>query len=226
LTRYTNADERPSKQTRILLVDDHPMLRGALTQLIHSQPDMVVVAQTGLAADVLALAHLYTPDLVCMDIGLQSMSGTEVTRLLSTEMPHIKVLALSTHSDQLNVMDMLTAGARGYLTKEEDSKEFIHAIRAVMLGHIYLCPDVAAMLAQNLVYKQGISKPQAVLSTRERQVLQLVTRGQTSALIGVQLQIAEATVDVHRRNIMRKLNLHSVAELTRYAISNQWAAAT
>jgi two-component system NarL family response regulator len=213
-------------KTRIIVVEDHPMFRAALCQLIHSQPDMVVVAQTGMASDVLALVHLHAPHLVCMDIGLQSMSGTDLTRLLTTALPHIKVLALSTHSDQLHVLDMLAAGARGYVTKGEDSEEFFRAIRSVMLGNTYLCPDVANMLALNLVHKQGVSKPQTMLSARERQVLKLVTHGQTSNLIAQQLQIAEATVDVHRRNIMRKLNLHSVAELTRYVVSNEWSCTT
>ena len=202
------------------------MLREALCQIIHAQPDMQLVAQTGLANEVLALARMHGPHLVCMDIGLQSLSGTDLTRMLLAELPHIKVMALSTYSDQLHVLDMLGAGARGYVTKGEDSQEFIQAIRAVMLGDIHLCPDVASMLALNLVYKQGLGQPQKILSPRERQVLQLVSQGQTSGLIGQQLQIAEATVDVHRRNIMRKLNLYSVAELTRYVISNQWACTT
>jgi DNA-binding NarL/FixJ family response regulator len=202
------------------------MFRVALCQLIHSQPDMEVVAQTGVASDVLALVHLHAPHLVCMDIGLQSMSGTDLTRLLMADLPHIKVLALSTYSDQLHVLDMLAAGARGYVTKGEDSEEFFRAIRSVMLGNTYLSPDVASMLALNLVHRQGLSKPQTMLSARERQVLKLVTQGQTSNLIGQQLLIAEATVDVHRRNIMRKLNLHSVAELTRYVVCNEWSCTT
>jgi len=203
---------------RVLLADDHQMFRDALCNLLHSRPDLEVVAQTGDGLQVLGLARACAPHIVCMDIGMPGMNGVEVTRALRAAMPHVKVIALSAYTDQRYVMDMLGAGACGYVTKAEASDELLRAIEAVQRGRTYLCPDVSGAVADAVLNKGDRPQPASALGARERQVLQLVAEGYTSNQIGQKLHIASSTVEVHRRNIMRKLGLHSVAELTRYVV--------
>jgi two-component system NarL family response regulator len=213
-------DPHPMKM-RILIVDDHKMLRGAMCHLMQAQPDMQVVGQSCDGQDIVELAQQTAAHLVCMDIGLPGMNGIELTRLLLRALPHLKVVALSAYSDKLHVLDMINAGAKGYVTKVEDGDELLRAIRAVYNGRLYLSPDVAEVVTQSLIVKIRPGRPTVVLGARERQVLKLVAQGLTSSQIAAQLLIASSTVDVHRRNIMRKLDRHSVAELTRYVIENE-----
>ena len=203
---------------RILLVDDHQMFRNALRSLLEKSPNLDVVGETGNAFEVVELARNTSADIVCMDIGMPGMNGIEATRKLIATCPLVKVIALSTYSDQKYVKDMMTAGASAYITKVEAAEELLRAIVAVRQNRKYLCPDVAdALIGAFTHLHEGDSSK---LSNRERQVLQLVAEGHTSAIIADLLNIALSTVEVHRRNILRKLNLHNAAELTRYAISN------
>jgi len=204
---------------RVLLADDHQMFREALCNLLQSRPDVEVVAQTGDGLQVLGLARVCAPHIVCMDIGMPGMNGVEVTRALRAALPDVKVIALSAYTDQRYVMDMLAAGAGGYVTKAEASDELLRAIEVVQRGRTYLCPDVSGAVADAGLSRGAGPQPAAPLGVRERQVLQLVAEGHTSNQIGQKLHIASSTVEVHRRNIMRKLGLHSVAELTRYVVA-------
>lgn len=206
---------------RILLADDHQMFREALQNLLHSQPDLEVVGQTGDGLQVVNLARATAPHIVCMDISMPGLSGVEATRSLLVVLPQVKVIALSAYSDQAFVLDMLNAGASAFVTKAETSDELLRAIRAVLRGRTYLCPDVAGVVAQALTTQDGSVRPTVVLGPRERQVLKLVAEGHTSQQIADLLCIAASTVEVHRRNIMRKLDRHSVAELTRYVIDSE-----
>lgn len=208
-------------KVRVLLADDHQMFREALCHLLQSQPDMEVVGQTGDGMQVLDLARRTAPQIVCMDISMPGMDGAEVTRILRTVLPQVMVVALSAYSDQQYVLDMLNAGASGYVTKAEASDELLRAIRTVLSGRTYLCPDVAGVVTGALVGQGGAARPTAVLGARERQVLKLVAEGCTSVQIADMLNIAPSTVEVHRRNIMRKLDRHSVAALTRYVVNNE-----
>lgn len=208
-------------KVRVLLADDHQMFREALCHLLHSQPDMEVVGQVGDGTQVVELARTVQPQIVCMDIGMPGMDGTEVARQLLAALPQVKVVALSAYSDQQYVLDMLNAGASGYVTKAEASDELLRAIRAIMRGRTYLCPDVAGVVTGALFSQGGAARPSAVLGARERQVLKLVAEGCTSNQIADMLNIAPSTVEVHRRNIMRKLGRHSVAALTRYVVNNE-----
>lgn len=214
-------------KTRIFLADDHKMFRDALCHLLQSQPDLAVVGQAGDGLQVLSEARACVPDVVCMDIHMPGMNGIEVTRALHAVLPQVKVVALSAYADQHYVTDMLGAGASGYVTKAEASDELLRAIRTVVNGRIYLGQDVAAALAGARPGQRHA--PLGALGARERQVLKLVAEGHTSQQIAELLFIAASTVEVHRRNIMRKLNLHSVAELTRYMVSAEreanWPAA-
>ena len=203
---------------RILLADDHQMFRDALCTLLQGLADLEVVAQTGDGLQVLGLARACAPHIVCMDIGMPGMNGVEVTRALRAASPDVKVIALSAYADQRYVMDMLAAGACAYVTKAEASDELLRAIEAVRRGRTYLCPDVAGALTSAMLRQGDTARPTSALGARERQVLHLVAEGYTSNQIGDKLYIASSTVEVHRRNIMRKLGLHSVAELTRYVV--------
>jgi len=156
-----------------------------------------------------------------MDISMPGMNGIELTRSILQQWPHIKVVALSAHDDQRHVLDMLDAGASAYVTKLEASTEVLNAVRAVLRGRTYLCPDVAGVVTDSMLGRRARSS--VVLGERERQVLKLVAAGHTSNQIAQQLLIASSTVEVHRRNIMRKLDRHSVAELTRYVVNNERA---
>ena len=211
----------PPEKVRVLLADDHQMFREALCHLLQSQPDMDVVGQAGDGMQVVELARKTNPQIVCMDISMPGMDGAEVTRTLRKALPQVMVVALSAYSDQQYVLDMLDAGASGFVTKAEASDELLRAIRTVLSGRTYLCPDVAGVVTGALMGQGGAAKPVAVLGARERQVLKLVAEGCTSNQIADMLGIAPSTVEVHRRNIMRKLGLHSVAALTRYVVNNE-----
>ncbi len=205
---------------RIMLADDHQMFRDALRSLLEKTADLLVVAETGNGLDVVNLARAHLPDIVCMDIGMPGMNGIETTRRLLAARPGIKVIALSAYSDQRFVLDMMRAGASAYVTKAEAGSELLRAINAVRQNRNYFCPDVTNVVMDAVSRGEDQGKPVAQLGARERQALQLVAEGYTSAQIAEQMQIAASTVDVHRRNIMRKLNKHSIAELTRYAIQS------
>jgi DNA-binding NarL/FixJ family response regulator len=205
---------------RLLVVDDHQIFREALQRLLLSVTDILVVGQASTGAEVLELARTTAPAVVCMDINLPDISGIEVTRALRTALPKVKVVALSAYLEQRYVLEMLKAGASAYVTKSEGCDELLHAIRAAAQGRTYLSSDAADLVAGTLIDKSA-GYYQKILGDREWQVLKLVADGLTSSTIASQLGIVTATVEVHRRNIMRKLDIHSVAELTRYVDNHQ-----
>jgi len=206
---------------RILLADDHQMFREALRILLERTPEFEVVAETGDGLEVFALARETSPNIVCMDIDMPGLSGIEITRQITAALPLIKVIALSTFSDRGYVADMLHAGAAAYVTKAEAGAELLRAIDAVRRNRSYLCPDATDAVKEGM-FSQRDERHSVVarLGARELQVLQLVAVGMTSSQIARQLGIALSTVEVHRRNIMRKLNVDGVVGLTRYAIRN------
>ena len=208
------------KSIRILLVDDHQIFREALRSLLEKEPHFKIVGETGNAFDVVKMVRENAPNIVCMDIGLPGMNGIQTTKLLLASNPAIKVIALSSHLDQQYVANMMNAGASAYVTKGEAADELLRAIHTVLKHRKYVSPEIANVVSGLLTTTSSKITP-SQLTGRESQVLQLVAEGHTSALIAERLHIAEATVDVHRRNIMKKLNLHNVAELTRYAIDNK-----
>ena len=204
---------------RILLVDDHQIFREALQRLLLSVTDLEVVGLASSGVEVLELARATAPHVVCMDINMAGINGIEATRSLHTALPGVKVVALSAYLEQRYVLEILQAGATGYVTKSEGCDELLHAIRAAAKGRTYLSSEVVALMAGDLLGQQ--TEPcQKTIGTREWQVLKLVADGHTSNVIASKLGIAASTVEVHRRNIMRKLDLHSVAELTRYVDSH------
>lgn len=201
----------------VMLADDHKILREALRSVLERETDISVVAEANDGMETLRIAKETMPRIVVMDIGMPDMGGIEATRRLHAENPDIKVLALSTFFDRRIVMQMLEAGASGYVAKSAGGDELLRGIREVAAGKTYLSPEIAAVVIDGVRGRKGASENEQ-LGRREREVLALLADGKTSYEIGVRLHIATSTVDVHRRNIMRKLNLHSVAELTKYAI--------
>jgi DNA-binding NarL/FixJ family response regulator len=204
---------------RVLLVDDHRIFREALRSLLEQMPDILVVGEAGNGEEAIALARQLAPDIVCMDIAMPGINGLEATRELHAACPGIKVIALSTHADHVYVMDMMAAGASAYVTKAEGGKELLRAIEAVSNGHQYLCASITDTTTRAMV-NQRQGRTHALLGDRERQVLCLVAQGMNSPQIAAHLGIATSTVEVHRRNIMRKLDLHNAVDLTRYVISS------
>lgn len=204
---------------RILLADDHQMFREALRILLEQRAGCKVVAETGDGLQVLALIRDTAPDIVCLDIEMPGMKGIEITRLITAAFPAVKVIALSTFCDQGYVKDMLDAGAQGYVTKTGAGAELLRAIETVQQNRTFLCPvAIDALRAQASVPEVDKSSPAVKLGAREIQVLKLVAVGMTSGQIAEQLAIALSTVEVHRRNIMRKLGVDNAVGLTRYAI--------
>jgi two-component system NarL family response regulator len=207
-------------KTRVVLADDHQMFRQALRAMLEKEPGIQVVAEAADGNELIKLAGKTPFDIVCMDIGMPHMNGTEATRRLLSMCPEAKVIGLSAFVDRDFILDLLKAGASGYVTKTEAGDELLRAIQAVRLNRKYLCSDVADAVTGALINNPDGRTSATRLGARERQVLQLVAEGCTSVQIAERLHIAPSTIEVHRRNIMRKLDLHSVAELTKYAIRN------
>ena len=198
---------------RVALVEDQRLVRQALSALLAREPGIEVVGEAANGRDAIALAQAKRPDVMLLDISLPEIDGIEVARTLRRLMPELKIIALSIHNEQRFVQEMLAAGAIGYVDKSSAYEELVRAVRAVMQGQIYLSPEVtrSALAPVTAVHKASISQ-------REREVLALLAAGKRSREIAGHLHLSTATVEVHRRNIMRKLGLRTVAELTHYAI--------
>jgi DNA-binding NarL/FixJ family response regulator len=204
--------------TTITLADDHQMFRQMLRAMLDKVPDLEVIAEAGDGDELLRSVKKRQPDIVCMDLSMPGMNGVEATRQLLAINPKVKVIGLSALGDPDFVLDMLNAGAVAYVTKAEAADELLRAIRLVSVNRTYLCPRIASTVTDALL-DGAIRNAQAPrLGARERQVLQLIAEGHTSPDIATRLHLASSTVEVHRRNIMRKLGVHNIAELTKYAI--------
>jgi two-component system, NarL family, response regulator NreC len=204
----------------ILLIDDHRLMREGLRAIIEREPGMRIVGEADTGAQAIDLAASLRPHVVVMDVAMPDLNGFEATRRIHHADPGIKVLALSMHSDRHYVAQMLEAGANGYLRKSAAGDELIRAIRIVCSGGTYLSPALATTMLEHFMQRPDKS-PQPdinVLSTREREVLQLLAEGHSSKEIAVKLHRAVKTVESHRRQIADKLNLHGVAEMTKFAV--------
>lgn len=204
---------------RILLVDDHRVVVEGLRALLNDEQGLEVV---GLAEDgrtALAMVDQLSPEVVIMDVTMPELSGIQATATLVADHPRTRILALSTHTDGRYVRSMLEAGAHGYVTKQMAGEELVQAIREVAQGRKYLSSDVTESVVDGYVKKVVDDRSaMTMLGGREREVLQLLAEGLTSGEIADRLDISTNTVDTHRRNLMKKLDLHSVAELTKYAV--------
>ncbi len=206
---------------RILLADDHTVIRIGLKLLLERQPDFEVVgeADDGLAAG--KLASQLEPDVIVMDVAMPNLNGIEATRQIVTAHPKIAVVILSMHSDESYVMRALKAGARGYLLKDSAEAELIQAVRTVVTGKSFFSAVVSKMLLEDYVrnlQQRGIEDSYDLLTPREREVLQLAAEGKSNKESAALLNLSAHTVETHRTNLMQKLNLHSVPELILYAV--------
>ena len=206
------------KRIRILLADDHALVRQGFRMILGAQPDMEIVGEAGNGREALELAEKLTPDIVVMDVAMPELNGIEATRRLFAANPHIRVIALSMHKDSVYVREILRAGARGYLLKDSGADDLVKAIRAVAGGESYLSPAVSNAVLDD--YRKHVTNPIDLLTSREREVLQMLAEGKTNKEIAVVLNLSVYTVDAHRGRIMEKLNLHSINELVRFALRN------
>lgn len=204
----------------ILLAEDHIIVREGLRSLIERKPDMEIVGEAENGRMALQLVRKLHPDVVVMDITMPELNGIEATQQIKNEMPKVRVVALSVHCDRRFVLGMLTAGASAFLIKECAFADLVRAIKAAVDGHIYLSPKIADnVIKEYLQYTSHDDGPNyQPLTSREREVLQLIAEGKSTRKIGAVLHISIKTVEMHRKNIMEKLNLHSIAELTKYAL--------
>jgi DNA-binding NarL/FixJ family response regulator len=209
---------------RVLLVDDHPLTRHGIAQLIGQQPDLVICGEAGTAEQALDCVRSQQPDLVLVDVTLPGKPGLELVKDLATTFPEVAVLVFSMHDETLYADRVLRAGARGYLMKSAGGEELLKAIRHVLGGKVYLSQDLSDRILDNL--SGTLRRPAGVLSVlsdREFEVFQLVGDGLPTREIGLRLHISGKTVEAHRLRIREKLDLKNASELTKYAV--RWAGA-
>lgn len=208
-------------EIRLLLVDDHEMVRTGLKMLLESQSDLVIVAEASTAHQALELVSTHNPDVVVMDITLPDMSGIEATRRIKEIHPEVAVVALTIHEDEQYFFEMLHAGASGYVPKRAAPDDLLNAIRAAHEDEIYLYPSLAKTLVEDFLERTRLEEDTAsldLLTPREKEVLEMLAKGSSNDEIAEVLSISKHTVARHRENLMRKLELHSRSELVKYAI--------
>ncbi len=208
---------------RVLLAEDHTIVRKGIRSLLDDEPGIDVVGEAGNGRDAVAQAEALLPDIVVMDHTMPLLNGLEATRQIRKLLPHVRVLILTMHTNEEYVFQFLQAGAAGYLVKQTAPTDLITAIQAIHRGDSFLSPAVSRAIIDEYVRAgeaSGKNASDSVLTEREREVLQLVAEGFTNQEIGQQLHISAKTVGVHRLNLMQKLDLHNLADLTKYAIRN------
>jgi DNA-binding NarL/FixJ family response regulator len=209
------------KKLRILLADDHIVMRTGLRALLERQPNLEVVGESENGRETVALAASLRPDVVVMDVGMPVLNGIEATQMIVTQCPTIAVVILSMHADESYVMRALKAGARGYLLKDSAAADLIGAIQAISQGKSFFSPKVSRILAEDYVRvlkQKGAVDTYDLLTSREREILQLLAEGKSNKEVATALNISPYTVETHRSHILQKLNLHNSAELVLYAV--------
>jgi DNA-binding NarL/FixJ family response regulator len=209
------------KPIRILLADDHTVVRKGLRLLLESQPGFSVVAEAADGRAAVSMAEREVPDVVVMDVAMPTLNGIEAARQITARLPHVAVVFLSMHSDESYVLKALKSGARGYLLKDSAEHDLIQAVRAVTQGKSFFSPAISKMMVEDYIrvlQERQIEDTYDLLTTREREVLQLLAEGKSNKEVAVVLNLSLHTVETHRGNILQKLNLHSGAELILYAI--------
>jgi two-component system, NarL family, response regulator NreC len=204
-----------NKRIRVLLADDHTVVRRGLRILLEAEPDIEVVAQARDGREAVVKALETKPDVVVMDVSMPELNGIESTRQITAQLPRTKVVALSMHKDGVYVREILRAGARGYVPKDAEDDTLVRAIRAVFRGEAYLSPDVTDAVLTD--YRKHVTDPIDLLTGREREVLGMIADGKANKEIASILDLSVYTVEAHRGKIMEKLNLHNTGDIVRFA---------
>jgi DNA-binding NarL/FixJ family response regulator len=213
--------ENGMKALRIVLADDHTVMRGGLRLLLEREPGFGVVGEASNGREAIQLAEEHSPDVVVMDVAMPTLNGIEAAARIVTARPRTAIVILSMHSDESYVLRALKAGARGYLLKDSAEADLIQAVRAVSDGKAFFSPAIGKLLVEDYVRQirqRGVEDSYELLTPRERELLQLLAEGQTTKEIAAALNLSPHTVDTHRGNLMQKLNLHSIPELILYAV--------
>jgi two-component system response regulator NreC len=205
---------------RILLADDHTVVRQGLRKVLEERPEWQVVAEAGDGRDAVRLAEQHRPDVAVVDVAMPLLNGIEATRQITKRAPQTRVLVLSMYSDEAYVTQMLKAGATGYLLKDSADVDLLQAVQAVSQGKSFFSPAVARLMSDDYARQRGDNAVDRYesLSEREREIFQLVAEGKTNKEIAALLFISPSTVETHRARIMEKLDLHSAAEIVLYAV--------
>ncbi|MFN7542034.1 MAG: response regulator [Acidobacteriota bacterium] len=207
-----------NKKTRILLADDHAVVRNGFRMILSAQEDLEVVGEAANGREAVVMAASLQPDVIVMDVTMPELNGIEAARRVCENSPRTRVLALSMHKDAVYVREILRAGAKGYLLKDSSENDLLGAVRAIARGEGYLSPAIADAVLND--YRKHVSNPIDLLTSREREVLQWIAEGKTNKEIAVGLNLSVYTVEAHRGRVMEKLNLHSTGELVRFAVRN------
>jgi two-component system response regulator NreC len=202
---------------RVMLVDDHKIVLDGLRSLLEGNPELEVIAEVRDGLTAVRITQELRPDVVIIDVSLPKLNGIEATRQILAKNPSIKVIALSMHSDQMFVMEMFKAGAKGYMLKDDDFDELLVAIQVVRRGEVFLSPALAALHLKEYLqyYPQSTDAPLGLLSNRERQLMQLLASGRSIKEIAAEMHVSPKTLYTHREHIMRKLNISRSAELVK-----------
>lgn len=213
------AEPPGSKKKRVLIVDDHPMMREGLTTRIDREPDITVCGEAGTAAEALNLVARLSPDLALVDISLPDKSGLELIKDIIAMHPDVAVLALSMHDESIYAERVLRAGGRGYIMKQEGGRKIMEAIRTVLAGHVHASAELSAKILEHFTggASAATASPVSRLSDREFEVFQLIGLGTSTRDMGKQLHLSAKTIEVHRLHIKEKLGLRTAAELVSYA---------
>jgi DNA-binding NarL/FixJ family response regulator len=205
---------------RVLLADDHKIIRDGLRSLLEKEKDMVVAGEAENGRQALQLTRKLNPDVIILDISMPDLNGIDAAKQILGEQPSVKIVALSMHSEKQYVEGMIKAGVSGYLLKDTAFEELVKAVRLVCAGKKYLSPDITDIVLRDYLSPPDVKDIEQApdLTLREREVLQLLAEGRATKEIAERLNISIKTVESHRKNIMSKLNLHTVAELTKYAV--------
>jgi len=206
---------------RILLADDHTVMRRGLRALLERQNGFEVVAEAADGREAVELASAVNPDVAVIDIGMPNINGIEAARRITEKRPETAVVILSMHADESYVLKALKSGARGYLLKDSPEDDLINAIRAVHVGKAFFSPEISRMLAEDYMrqmQQRGVEDSYELLTPREREILQMLGEGKSNKEVATELNLSLHTVETHRGNVLEKLNLHSTAEMILYAV--------
>jgi len=210
-----------SNPVRVMIADDHPMVRGGLRALLERGGEFKVIAEAADGYEAIDLALLHKPDVLLLDVGMPRLSGPDAAMSISQKAPSIRIVMVSMHSDEAYVLRALKAGAKGYLLKASPEADVLTAVRAVAAGNAYFSPSITRLLVEEYVLelrRRGVEDSYDLLSTREKEILQLLASGRNNRDIADMLFISVSTVETHRNNIFQKLHLHNLAELILYAV--------